>query len=211
MARQSSSGGVATPRSLVREWAPVLAFLLLILVARSTLADHYHVPSGSMEPALLPGDHVLVHKAAYGYRLPFTQHVLWPAQAPQAGDVVIFDSPADGVRLIKRVVAVAGDVVEVRNGRVWINGEPRWEAAGASDAPTVERYHTRRVPLNLRAGGGPNLAPVEVPEGQVLVLGDHRGNSRDGRFFGFIPAASLYGKAERVIWRRGAGPVWHGL
>jgi signal peptidase I len=211
MTGQTTSGGAAAPRSLIREWAPVLGFLLLVLVARSTLADHYHVPSGSMEPSLMPGDHVLVDKAAYGYRFPFTQHVLWPGEAPRSGDVVIFDSPVDGVRLIKRVVAVAGDVVAVRNGRVWINGEPRWEQGGISGESLVERYDSRRIPLNLGAGGGPKLPPIEVPAGQVLVLGDHRGNSRDGRFFGFIPAASLYGKAQGVIWRRGAGPVWRGL
>jgi signal peptidase I len=211
MTRQSTSGGAAAPPSLIREWAPVLAFLLLILVARSTLADHYHVPSGSMEPALMPGDHVLVAKSAFGYRLPFTQHVLWPGECPRSGDVVIFDSPADGVRLIKRVVAVAGDVVAVREGRVWINGEPRWEQADAPGELLVERYDGQRVAINLDAGGGPNLPPVEVPEGQVLVLGDHRGNSRDGRFFGFVPVASLYGRAAGVFWRRGAGPVWQGL
>lgn len=211
MTEPSTSGQTATTPSLIREWAPVLGFLLLILVARSTLADHYHVPSGSMEPSLMPGDHVLVDKAAYGYRLPFTQRVLWPADAPRSGDVVIFDSPADGVRLIKRVVAVAGDVVAVRNGRVWINGEPRWARADVAGDPAVERYDDRRIPLKLDTGGGPDLPAVRVPEGQVLVLGDHRGNSRDGRFFGFIPADSLYGRAERVFWRRGAGPVWRGL
>lgn len=187
-----------TLSALAREWLPVLLFLLLVLIARSTLADHYHVPSGSMEPSLVPGDHVVVDKAAYGFRFPFTNHVLLAGDSPRAGDVVIFDSPVDGVRLIKRVVAVGGDVVAVRDGRVWVNG-------------VIEHYDGRAVPLNLAAGGGPDLAPVQVPEGQVLVLGDHRGNSRDGRFFGFVPAASLYGKATGVFWRRGSGPTWQTL
>jgi signal peptidase I len=164
-----------------------------------------------MEPTLMPGDHVLVDKSAFGYRLPFTQHVLVPGEPPRAGDVVIFDSPSDGVRLIKRVVAVAGDVVAVQDGRVWINGRPSWEQASRAEGLPAERYDSRLVPLNLDAGGGPNLAPVAVPEGQVLVLGDHRGRSRDGRYFGFVPADSLYGKAERVFWRRGTGPVWNRL
>jgi signal peptidase I len=201
--------------ALGREWLPVLLFMLMILVARSTLADHYHVPSGSMEPSLVPGDHVLVDKSAYGYRFPFTNQVLLAGDSPRAGDVVIFDSPVDGVRLIKRVVAVAGDVVAVQAGRVWINGEPRatvsMPAGRAQERIVVERYDVRAVPLNLAAGGGPNLAPVQVPDGQVLVLGDHRGNSRDGRYFGFVPAASLYGKATGVFWRRGSGPTWQPL
>ncbi len=191
----------------LRDWAPSLLFLLLILVARSTLADHYHVPSGSMEPSLLPGDHVLVDKSAYGWRLPFTKTVLLGGDAPRPGDVVIFDSPADGVRLIKRVVAVGGQQVAVDRGRVIVDGQPLVERPAAD----VERYGDRHVPLRLDHGGGPALAPVRVPEGQVLVLGDHRGNSRDGRWFGFVPEAELYGRAEGVFWRAGEGPGWHDL
>jgi signal peptidase I len=191
----------------LRDWAPALLFLLLILVARSTLADHYHVPSGSMEPSLLPGDHVLVDKAAYGWRFPFTKTVLFGGESPRPGDVVVFDSPADGVRLIKRVVAVGGQRVAVDRGRVIVDGQPLIDRS----APDVERYGDLSVPLRLDHGGGPALRPVLVPAGQVLVLGDHRGNSRDGRRFGFVPESELYGRAEGVFWRAGEGPAWHDL
>lgn len=190
----------------LREWLPALLFMLLILMARSTLADHYHVPSGSMEPSLMPGDHVLVDKSAFGYRLPFSKIKLGGGESPGAGDVVIFDSPVDGVRLIKRVVAVAGERVAVRGGRVLIDGVPR--TVGGT---TVEHYGNDRVALQLRSGGGPAMAETIVPPGQVLVLGDHRGNSRDGRYFGFVPAAALYGRASRVFWRRDVGPTWQEL
>lgn len=194
------------PSQWLRDWLPVLLFMFLVLLARSTFADHYHVPSGSMEPSLMPGDHVLVSKSAYGYRIPFTQQVFLSGDAPARGDVAIFDSPQDGVRLIKRVVAVAGDEVAVRNGKVVINGHSR-----SQPGQKFEQYDGVRVPLNLEHGGGPNLAPVRVPPGHVLVLGDHRGNSKDGRFFGFVPAESLYGRAKGVFWRSSTGPTWKAL
>lgn len=206
-AMDSGAPGSGRLRAIAREWGPVLAFLLLVLMARSTLADHYHVPTGSMEGALMPGDHVVVNKAAYGLRIPFTKTVWLERERPRPGDVVIFDSPDNGVRLIKRVVAVGGQEVAVKAGRVIIDGAPLVSAT----APTVERYGDRSVRLNLEHGGGPGLAPIEVPPHHVLVLGDHRGNSRDGRYFGFVPEAALYGRANGVFWRESEGPVWHGL
>ncbi len=201
-----TTGLVRTARVL-REWLPVLLFVALVLTARSSLADHYHVPSGSMEPNLVPGDHVVVDKAAYGLRMPFTLRVLVPRNTPERGEVVIFDSPENGERLIKRVVAVGGDVVAVRRGRVLIDGQP----LATPPAPGTEWFDDRAVALNLANGGGPELPPIRVPEGQVLVLGDHRGNSRDGRYFGFIPVAAIYGRAEGVFWRSSEGPTWRPL
>ena len=101
---------------ILRDWLPSLLLIFLMLLARSTLADHYYVPSGSMEHALIPGDHVLVNKAAYGLRVPFTKHVFALDTAPQPGEIVIFDSPDSDVLLIKRVVATGGDYVVLSNG-----------------------------------------------------------------------------------------------
>ena len=167
---------------------------LLILAARSTLADHYVVPTGSMTPTLVPGDRVLVDKTAYGLRVPFTGLQVAPGDLPRRGDVVIFDSPEDGTRLIKRVAALPGDEIAMHSGRLMVNG-----------------HVDGRAPLDLRHGGGPNIEPQLVPEGHLLVLGDSRGNSRDSRFFGFIPVDALYAKALGVYYRSGKGLVWRPL
>jgi signal peptidase I len=190
---------------LRREALPLVVMLLLLGTARASLANHYHVPSGSMQPTLQPGDRVAVDMSAYGLRVPFTRQVLVERGRPQRGEVVVFDSPSDGVRLIKRVAAVAGDRVELRDGRLAINGVPLAEGADA------ERFGARIARLDLADGGGPDIAGVVVPPGRVLVLGDHRGSSLDGRWFGFVEADAIYARAMAVYWRRGEGPGWERL
>ncbi len=187
---------------LRKELVPLLVALALLMAARDTLANHYQVPSGSMQPALMPGDRVVVDMRAYGVRLPFTGRTLLATGQPQRGDVAVFDSPADGTRLIKRVVAVAGDRVELHDGHLRLNGRPLQLAAAE------EASGGKRVRLGLDAGGGPDIAGLTIPPGKLLVLGDHRGNSADGRFFGLVDADDLYGKAVAVYWRRGEGPRW---
>jgi signal peptidase I len=169
-----------------------LLFMLGLLVARSSFADHYVVPSGSMERTLFPGDRVFVDKRAYGLRVPFTLARITPGESPARGDVVVFDAPDDGTRLIKRIVAVGGDMLEVRAGHVLINGVP----------------HDEKAALDLRMGGGPDVDPVRIPQGHVFVMGDFRGNSRDSRFFGFVREDRLYARAARVYYRSGDGFVW---
>jgi signal peptidase I len=175
------------------------------LAARSALADHYYIPSESMEYSLLSGDRVLVDKRVYGLRLPFTEIEVLAGRAPVRGEIVVFDSPESGVRLIKRIVAVAGDEISVRDGRVHINGQ---RVEGGAD---WELYGERRAALNLAGGGGPDMEPRVVPPEHVMVMGDNRGNSRDGRIFGFIPERSIYGRAFRLYYRRGEGLEWQGL
>jgi signal peptidase I len=196
----------------VRRWIrtegkSLLLMVVLLTVARTSFANHYTVPSGSMEPTLMPGDHVAVDMSAYGLRIPFTDVTLVSRGEPQRGDVVIFKSPADGTRLIKRVAAVGGDRVSVIDGHLSINGVP----LASADEPDVEVFGARRATLNLDAGGGPDVIDATIPAGQVLVMGDHRGNSFDGRSFGLVPAKSLYAKAVGVFWRSGEGPVWKSL
>lgn len=194
-------------RRLRQDYGPWLLLLLLMVVARSSLANHYHVPSGSMQPALQAGDRVVVDMRAYGLRVPYTGIALLPQGRPMAGDVVVFKSPADGERLIKRVVAVAGQEVALVDGRLSIDGLPLQLRQGGD----VERIGDRIVRLDLAHGGGPDIAPGRVPPGMVLVLGDHRGRSADGRVFGLVPERAFYGKALGVYWRRGEGPVWKAL
>jgi len=190
-------------RFMHRNW-PVLVVALVVLAGRSSLADHYIVPSGSMEPTLVPGDRVFVDKTAYGLRVPFTSLVVRDGDEPAAGDVVIFDSPEDGIRLIKRVAAVGGDEVELRGGHLSINGVALSEP-GSGD---LERIGDELVRLNLQFGGGPDIAPLVIPEGHVLVLGDARGNSRDSRYFGIVRSTELYARASSVYFRSGDGFVW---
>ena len=124
--------------------------------------------------------------------------------SPGHGEIVIFDSPESGVRLIKRVVAVAGDTVEVHAGKLTINGV-RIESDTAAD---LEMFGARQATLNMAGGGGPDMEPTVVPPGTVMVMGDNRGNSRDSRAFGFIPVGAIYGHAVRLYYRRGNGFVW---
>lgn len=193
-------------RKILRE-AVVLGLLVTgILAGRSTLADHYYVPSGSMENTLFAGDRVFVDKRAYGFRIPFTNVALTDGDPVRRGDVVIFDSPQTGVRLIKRIVAVGGDEVLIQDGHLRINGE--WLAL--PDDPNIEMMNGKRVQLNLRDGGGPDVNGT-LDEGTVLAVGDHRGASRDGRIFGPVPESDLYGRAVAVYYRRGDGFSWIGL
>jgi signal peptidase I len=175
-----------------------------LLVFRSSFADHYHVPTGSMEYTLMPGDRVVVDKTAYGLRVPFTTIDVARAESPQRGEIAVFDSPRDGTRLIKRIVAVGGDQVSLVNGHLWINGRPLGDG-------TVEHFQDRDALLNMDAGGGPDIGTITVPDGQVLAIGDHRGNSLDGRYFGFFPETELVGRAIAVYYRRGDGFVWKPL
>lgn len=191
-------------RKWLREYLSFGLTIALLLAARSSLADHYLVPSGSMEPTLLPGDRVLVDKHAYGFRLPFTLLKLSQGEPLAHGDIVVFDSPADGTRLIKRLVALPGDLVQVKDGHVTINGAP----AAADAGSPAEVLGTHAVTLNLSSGGGPDVAPMRVPAGQVFVLGDARGNSADSRYFGFVAEGAIYARAARVYYRSDAGFVW---
>ena len=192
--------------SMLRESASLILLLVGLLAFRSSLADHYYVPSGSMEPTLVPGDRVVVDKRLYGIRVPFTDLQFTDGAPVERGEVVIFDSPRDGTRLIKRIVAIAGDRVVVNNGRLSINDMPMADS-GQLD---VEVYGTRQVRLGLSDGGGPNFSGV-VPPGKLLAVGDHRGNSLDGRIFGFIDEVSVYGRAVAVYYRSDGGFVWQKL
>jgi signal peptidase I len=189
----------------LRQEAISLAIVLAaVTAARSSLADHYYVPSGSMENSLVPGDRVFVDKTAYGFRIPLTKIDLFGARTPERGEIAVFDSPRDGTRLIKRIVAVGGDVVNLVGGKLSINGK----ALGDSD---LEHFGARAATINLDDGGGPELRDFVVPAGEVLAIGDHRGNSLDGRFFGPISERELFGRAVAIYYRRGDGFGWKAL
>jgi signal peptidase I len=174
--------------------AQVATFAAVAFTARASFADHYKVPSGSMSPTVHVGDHIVVSKAAYGLRVPMTEAWLVRYGSPSRGEVVVLDPPTPDPRgevpaavLLKRVVAVSGEVVEVKDGRVRIDGE-----------------EVREPWASLDEGSGPDFGPVRIPEGKLLVLGDNRGNSRDGRTFGFVDRARVLGRAVAVVARDGS-------
>jgi signal peptidase I len=186
-----------------RWWSDLSAIVIAVLVvfsARHSLADHYYVPTGSMIPSVEIGDRVWVSKASYSLRIPFTQLGL-KTGAPDRGDVVVLESPDDGSTLLKRVAAVPGDSVAVRRGRLELNGTP---VLVTTDAGQLRETHGSAThPLRLDAGGGPSFGPVVVPPGHYLVLGDNRGNSRDGRMFGFVAEEAMMGRVGGTYFRGG--------
>jgi len=147
-----------------------------------------------------------VHKMAYGFRMPLTKIDIFGSSTPTRGDIAVFDSPQDGkTRLIKRIVAIGGDHVSVRNGQLSINGQSLGDRQ-------VEHFGDREALLNLTSGGGPDYE-MDVPPGMVLAMGDHRGNSNDGRAFGLIDERELFGRAVAIYYRRfeGEGFTWQPL
>lgn len=161
-----------------------------------------------MEPTVQVGDHVCVDKRAYGLRVPASQTYLFHGEQPRHGDVVVLNSPTDGEVLLKRIAAVPGDEVSVTNGKLTLNGVavPVEQGRGA----VIERLGAHAHALGTEFGGGPDLPPMRVPNGRYLVLGDNRGNSRDGRYFGWVAADAIVGRAAAVCLRDG-WPVWRPL
>jgi signal peptidase I len=200
-------------KGFIRANKGFLLFMLLFGVFRTAVADWNPIPSGSMRPNLLEGDVVFVNRLAFNVKVPLTDHVLTHTGEPQRGDVVIFSSPVDGTRLIKRLVAVPGDVVELRNERLVINGveaaytapQQVMEPLGAGRIPALrvsETFggHARRIQLIPQAPThAGNFGPVTVPPDQYLMLGDNRDNSADSRAIGFVPRHLLIGRAERLL------------
>jgi signal peptidase I len=190
-----------------KEVAPILLALVLVTAARSSLADHYYVPSGSMENTLFAGDRVVVDKTAYGVRLPYTKVDLIEVARPQPGEVAVFDSPVDGKLLIKRIVGVGGQVVSLHGGHLTVDGKALAPDMFGAD----EVFDTRVATLNLADGGGPPIDSLVIPKGKLLAMGDHRGMSFDGRYFGLVDERELYGRAVAVYFRKGDGFVWKRL
>lgn len=204
-------------RYLWREWIRPLALpLLAIAAAKSALADINYVPSGSMKPTILEGDVVFVDKLAYDLRVPFTFARLARWSDPARGDIVVCFAPDDGTRLVKRVIGLPGDTVELRDDTLILNGTRQVysplgdEHDGVRHLSSHDRDHSllAREDLPSRPHGVMltpgrlavrRFGPVTVPAGHYFVLGDHRDNSRDSRFFGFMPRHAIIGEASTVV------------
>ena len=188
-------------------------FLLMILIVsslRSALADWNDVPTGSMKPTIQEGDRVVVNKLAYDLKVPFTTIKIVGWDDPKRGDIVVLFSPVDGVRLVKRVVALPGDQVEMRENQLYINGQ----VAKQSPVATTEladygrayvlaenlQGHTHKMMVTPEIPAVRSFGPVVVPEGNYFVLGDNRDNSNDSRFIGFIERRRIVGEAVAVAF-----------
>jgi signal peptidase I len=199
-------------KNLWRNNKGFVLFIGLMFVFRSAVADWNFVPSSSMNPTLISGDRVVVNKLAYSLRVPFTLQQIASWGSPARGDVITFDSPKDEVNLIKRVVAVAGDVIEMHDNTLSINGkvierklvDPSRIIPTESGALLAEVWSEQmgakkiEVARIVAANRNFEFEPVQVPAGHVLVLGDSRDNSNDSRFIGFIDMQRITGQAVRV-------------
>jgi signal peptidase I len=198
-----------------REYRGALLFLVLMLVFRASWADWVRVPTGSMNPTIVEGDRVLVDKHVYGLRVPLTHLRLTAGESPRRGDIVVFDSPATGQSLVKRVIGLPGDVVAMESEALVINGVrvsyARADSAHLRDVPDATRAAgpllvRERLPglehdvmlLPSRAARS-SFAPVRIPADSYLMLGDSRDNSADSRYFGLVPRANIVGRASRVV------------
>ncbi|SRR5579875_387084 len=195
----------APAKSIIREYAEAFGIaIILALIIRTFLIQAYKIPSGSMEPTLLIGDHILVNKLDFGLRMPDSffgvrplsgiipyGHYLFHLEPIQRGDVVVFVFPPDPTKdFIKRVIAVGGDTVEVRGKSVYVNGNK------------IDDPHAYYDPSESETTIAPrdHYGPVTVPKGEVFVMGDNRERSYDSRFWGFVPDNNVEGRAMVIYW-----------
>jgi len=204
---------------LVRFWLqtgkPFLVIILVMTALRSAIADWNDVPSGSMRPTLVEGDRILVNKLAYDLKVPYTTWHLAQWSNPKRGDIVVFYSPHDGTRLVKRVIGLPGDRIEMKNEELTVNGvraqygplpseisadlppEDRASALFATESITNSRDHAVMViPSRLARR---NFETLTVPADSYFMMGDNRDNSFDSRFFGPVPRKQIVGQAKSIV------------
>jgi len=203
-------------RALWREWVkPLLIVIAVMAPLRSSFADWNDVPTGSMKPTILEGDRVVVNKLAYDLKVPFTTIHLAKWDDPKRGDIIVFYSPADGTRLVKRVVGIPGDVVELRENVLLINQQKAEYESLPSEyivdlRPAdllVARFARERVAGKSHAvmakphlGSKRSFDPEVVPPGGYFVMGDNRDESYDSRWLGFISRDRIVGEAVVIAF-----------
>ncbi|MEC8051709.1 MAG: signal peptidase I [Myxococcota bacterium] len=217
----------AVPVKKESAWDGIRGFLWVILFAltvRWLLVEPYRIPSGSMIPSLAVGDQIFVNKLSYGVRVPFTTNQLIEFSEPTRGDVAVFVCPdTPELNYIKRIVALAGDEVVVRNGVLAVNGEtlPResqgdkvyqdrhFESSTWFEFNALEETEGNHgvsyevLADNARPAPTRDFGPFVVPEGHVFMMGDNRDHSRDSRVFGAVPVGHIMGRAMFIWWSWG--------
>jgi len=169
----------------------IVTALILALIIRTYIVQAFKIPSGSMIPTLLIGDHILVNKFLFGTHIPFTDKKILIFRKPEKGDIIVFKYPENPKKdFIKRVVATEGDVIAERDKVVYVNGKLVME-------PFVQHYDQ-----NMRFGSDPrdNFGPLIIPKDKVFVMGDNRDQSYDSRYWGFVDIKQVRGKALIIYW-----------
>jgi signal peptidase I len=211
-----------------QEIKPLLILALVLFAFRSAIADWNDVPTGSMKPTIMEGDRVFVNKLAYDLKVPFTTWHVAQWDNPKRGDVVVFFSPADGVRLVKRVVGLPGDHIELANNEVLVNGAPvKYQPLASqtiAELPSAERPQHQYATEELARHPHPvmttpammarrTFGPVVVPQGKYFMMGDNRDNSFDSRFYGAVDRRQILGRATSVVMSLDHAnyyrPRWH--
>jgi signal peptidase I len=183
-------------KSVAREYfESIVIAVILALFVRTWTVQAFKIPTGSMENNLLIGDHLLVNKFVFGPTASSLERALLPVRDIRRGDIVVFKFPNEPERdFIKRVIGLPGETLELRNKKVYVNGQPLDEPyvhflEPASDSDEVTRFDVRE-----------RYGPVRVPEGHYFVMGDNRDNSQDSRYWGFLPRGFIKGKALMIYW-----------
>jgi signal peptidase I len=184
---------VKDKKKLFREYVEaILIALVLALFIRTYIIQAFKIPSGSMIPTLLVGDHILVNKFIYGTKIPFTEKRFLVIKKPEKGDIIVFKYPENPKKdFIKRVVATEGDTLESRDKVIYVNGKAVVEPYA---------YHSDR---NIRPGNSDvrdNFGPLIIPPNKVFVMGDNRDQSYDSRYWGFVDLKDVKGKALVIYW-----------
>jgi signal peptidase I len=213
---EASGAGRAGRKSVVREYAEAIVVAMLLAFAiRVFVVQAFKIPSGSMIPTLLIGDHILVSKLSYGFQWPVDCRLQWsfpPVNCyasktvvafgkPQRGDIIVFRFPEDEEKdFIKRIVGAPGDTVQLRNKVVLVNGEP------LDDKAFTQRIDPGIIDSTINPRD--NFGPITVPEGSYFVMGDNRDQSLDSRFWGYVREEKIRGKAFRIYWSWSGQGSW---
>lgn len=193
-----------------KSWGFSIFIALIIATSfKSAIADWYIIPTGSMKPTIVEGDRVFVNKLAYDLKVPYTTWHLAEWDAPQRGEIVVFASPVDGTRLIKRVIGIPGDTVEMKNDQLILNGK-KVKYEQLNDIPGNIHSASYDVTEDLNGTQHPvrfiphrramrSFNPLVVPKGKYFMMGDNRDNSADSRYFGFVDRDCIFGQARYIV------------
>jgi signal peptidase I len=192
-------------QNLWKENRGFVLFVFLMFAFRSVIADWNVVPTGSMKPTILEGDRILVNKMAYDLRVPFTHASIVKLSDPQRGDIIVFDSIASDKRLVKRVIGMPGDTVAMIDNRLMINGKSLEYTVNTRAEDFIDisenllgKEHAVRL-QKFADSRFASFAPLLIPPGYFLALGDNRDRSADSRVIGLVPRAEIVGRSSTVV------------